>query len=151
MKKVIILQDTKRLKATVSLAKRGVPKLPQLLTDFLKFKKSNPKQPYNKKDDALKGGELKSVGLRHFDIGREYRLYYRVVEDTDSIKVILYGVFTHEETGTGKPPNQNRQKSFADTVRNAENRLTSVSTDANLDPVIECYFNWIKRESQLWN
>lgn len=151
MKKVTILQDTKRLKASVSLAKRGVPKLPQLLTDFLKFKKLNPKQSYNKNDDALKGGELKNVGLRHFDIGREYRLYYRVVEDSDSIKVILYGVFTHEETGTGRPPNQNKQKSFADTVRNAENRLTPVSTDANRDPVIERYFNWIKRECQLWN
>jgi addiction module RelE/StbE family toxin len=151
MKKVVILHDTKRLKSSVALAKRRVPKLPQILTDFLKFKKTNPKQPYNTNDDALKGGELKNVGLRHFDIGREYRLYYRVVEDSDSIKVILYGVFTHEETGTGRPPNQNKQKSFADTVRNAENRLTPVSTDANRDPVIERYFNWIKRECQLWN
>lgn len=123
--KVVVRKDPKLFNGSVKLRSRDHKNLIEVISDFLRFKSVNPKQSYNPKDTPLTGGILKDLKLWHYDIGRSLRLYYNVSQEGDTVFLNLYGVFTHDETGTGQPANKRKQEKFVDHVKNAMNNKMS--------------------------
>lgn len=87
-------------------------KLKAKFRDFMEVKRTDPQQPFGSSDKSFigAGNFAKAVpGLRHAHITFDLSIVYKVVGN----EVYLYGFFTHDELGTGQPPNMNRQKSTA--------------------------------------
>lgn len=109
--------ESSELEKTVKKAKiKGWDSLYQRFKDWKAKSPNMPMDGLTSKDSPLKGGALKSIGLWHLDIGREFRLFYVPVYD----KKVIYvqGIYTHEETGTGTPAKQPKQTAFANKIAN---------------------------------
>ena len=78
----------------------------------METKRNDPQQAFGANDKLFKtNGNFGSVipGLRHAHITGDLSIVYLITGDIIS----LYGFFTHDELGTGQPPNMNRQRSSA--------------------------------------
>lgn len=141
-KPVVLMKERRAFSSTVIERSRNVKDLKQIIKTFVLEKIKNPKISINvNRDDSLKTGVLSKVRLWHYDIGN-LRLYYRTNDLPSEIQLVLYGVFTHDETGTGTPPNIKKQEQFAKWVENSESRLVKFEGSIN-DPIIESYARWI--------
>lgn len=151
-KKVEIYKDPRRFSRSLKEKSKGNKLVLKKVEEFITEKINSPKQSLSVGDTPLTGGHLKDSRLWHYDIGKSLRLYYRTDETPNEIQIKFYGVFTHEETGTGTPPNQQKQKSFAQSVEQAEDRLVKFKrNEETKNPIIECYSNWISNNCQLWS
>lgn len=92
-------------------------KLADRFDEFLQSKKNNPLQPFGKSDKPFT-----SIGLWKNAIPNETLLHAHLTHDISIIYSItgkdprvlkLYGVFTHDEMGTGQPANIRKQKQLA--------------------------------------
>lgn len=91
------------------------PKVVEALREFLKRKAEDPLQPYGSKDYPFKGGDL--VGYRHAGLTFDTSIIYTLKGRNPTV-ISLYGVYSHDELGTGNPPNQRRQKQASKTLGN---------------------------------
>lgn len=85
----------------------------------MEVKRENPNQPFGSSDKAFTGaGNFAKMvpGLKHAHITHDLSVVYKVIGN----EVYLYGFFTHDELGTGQPPNMNRQKSTATKFSNQQ-------------------------------
>lgn len=96
----------------------GGKKLADRFNEFLQSKRQNPLQPFGKSDKPFKGGGLiqgsiPNETLIHAHLTHDISVVYSITgKDPRVLK--LYGVFTHDEMGTGQPDNRKRQKQFGD-------------------------------------
>lgn len=75
-------------------------------------------QPYGSSDYPFQGGLLKGYGHAHLrkedssKINRDYFIVYRI-HGRNPYVIDLYGIFSHEDLGTGTPPKRNIQTTMA--------------------------------------
>ena len=80
------------------------------LLEFIESKRNNPLAPYGAKDYPFKQGELK--GIPHAALANDARVVYDL-EGSNPRRLSLYGVYTHDQLGTGQPINIERQNQMA--------------------------------------
>lgn len=86
--------------------------------EFLLAKKADPMAPFGAKDYPFKGdGPLH--GLKHAALANDLRIIYDI-EGKDPRVILLYYVGTHDEMGTGQPPNIKRQKQTKTKIDNQQ-------------------------------
>ena len=109
-----LFQDTFTEKAKLN------PELNKTFKEFLILKSQNPTQPYGSRDASFSGeGNFNKAvpKLRHAHLMHDLNLCY-TISGKDPTLIKLYGVFKHDEMGTGQPANIKRQKSVATAMAN---------------------------------
>lgn len=97
------------------------PRVINKIKEFINFKKEKPLEDFGSRDRPYTGESLKRAvrdeTMRHVHLTHDISLLYTISgNDTKIIK--LYGVFSHDESGTGQPPNINKQQNLADKLSN---------------------------------
>ncbi len=90
--------------------------------DFAKFKGENPLQQFGKSDYAFRNnGHF--AGLWHAKLTFDKSIVYKHEAGT----IYLYGIFSHDDLGTGQPANISKQRSMGEKLRGQvfERRLLS--------------------------
>lgn len=98
---------------------------------FLQFKNSkadNPMQPFGKSDKPfMSAGFLKDAvpgeTMMHAHLMHDMNILYTLT-GTDPKVIKLYAVYTHDELGTGTPPNKKKQKQNADKLAGQAGRFS---------------------------
>ena len=88
--------------------------------EFRKIKEQNPNQQFGGSDTLFvaKGPLAKEVPkLRHAHVTRDLSICY-TVSGKDPTIIKLYGIFKHDELGTGTPANIARQKNAGRSMAN---------------------------------
>jgi hypothetical protein len=117
---MVQFQWCKLFKETFSEKARLNPELKNLFDDFRRTKEANPNQPYGSRDASFHGDGIfskKIPKLRHAHLMHDLNLCY-TISGKDPTIIKLYGVFKHDELGTGQPANIKRQKNVAATMAN---------------------------------
>lgn len=102
----------------------GNKKIADRFNEFLKIKKNNPLQPFGKNDYPFSSGSghhiqgaIPNETLLHAHLTHDISVVYSLTgKDPKVLK--LYGIFTHDEMGTGQPSNTRKQKQFTDRLSN---------------------------------
>jgi hypothetical protein len=94
----------------------SLPDVETGVKDFLLFKAANPLARYRSKDTGFTNPAV-FPGINHAHITRDVSIFYSI-EGRDPRKIKMYGVFTHNQSGTGTPQNINIQKSLTRTMKN---------------------------------
>ena len=105
---------------TVAAKVRGNAVLKNKLDEFIKSKEEDPMKPYGGSDTAYNsdGNFTKAVpGIKHAHLQHDAILAYTLSGRNPHV-IDLYGIFTHDESGTGRPPNDKRQKNLSKKFRN---------------------------------
>lgn len=91
------------------------------LKEFIDFKRQNPLELFGGSDRPYTGEFLKravpNLVMRHAHLTHDDSILY-TIEGVDVKTIKLYGVFSHDDSGTGQPPNINRQQSLANKLSN---------------------------------
>lgn len=85
------------------------------LEQFVKVKSQDPTASFGASDKPFKSGGFFTNAipkLRHAHLTHDLSLVYMLEGGTDPV-IRLYGVFSHDDLGTGNPPNKNRQRNMA--------------------------------------
>jgi|688.fasta_scaffold301902_3 hypothetical protein len=85
---------------------------------FMDVKRSDPNAQFGSSDKSFeRDGKfgMAAPGIRHAHITFDLSIVYRV----EGRNIYLYGFFTHDELGTGTPPNRAKQTSMASQFKNA--------------------------------
>ena len=93
------------------------PPLKDKLRQFMEVKRTNPNQQFGSNDKPFisKGFFFQAIpGIRHAHLTFDLSIVYKV----DGNVITLYGMFTHDDLGTGQPPNMRKQKSVAQRLSN---------------------------------
>lgn len=117
---MVQFQWCKLFQDTFSEKARQNPELLKLFDEFRRVKEANPLQPFGSKDYPFSGeGNFarKVPKLRHAHLMHDLNLCY-TISGRDPTIIKLYGVFKHDELGTGQPANIKRQKTVAATMAN---------------------------------
>lgn len=105
----------------------GMQHIAGLVADFAAFKRAHPLEPFGSKDYPFKHDPLK--GIRHAHLTHDISILYTISGNNPKI-ITLYGVFTHDEIGTGSGGGNKRvQQQTAKRVAN----LGSVTPLSKLD------------------
>ena len=99
-------------------------------SELLEKKRQDPHGKLSDGDYALgtNGGFADFPGLMHTPVSHNLRLWYAVVpvkkgKETEH-QIRAFGVYTHDETGTGSPPNIPLQKATATRMSNESEKLS---------------------------
>lgn len=95
----------------------GGSRLVSRFEDFLTSKKNNPLQPFGASDRPfLSAGFIRNAvsneTLLHAHLTHDVSVVYSI-SGKDPKVLKLYGLLTHDEMGTGQPPNIKKQKQTA--------------------------------------
>ena len=93
------------------------PVLKGKLRQFMEFKRNNPNQMFGASDKPfLNQGFFTAAvpGIKHAHLNQDLSIVYKV----DGSVITLYGMFTHDDLGTGQPANIRKQKSMAQRLSN---------------------------------
>jgi hypothetical protein len=85
------------------------------LSQFVQVKSQEPTASFGSSDKPFKSGGFFTNAipkLRHAHLTHDLSLVYALEGGADPV-IRLYGVFSHDDLGTGNPPNKNRQRSMA--------------------------------------
>lgn len=86
------------------------------LKEFITQKRAQPLAPFGSKDYPFKGdGPLHGIG--HAGLTFDVSILYKISGKNPNI-ITLYGIFSHDQLGTGQPANIKRQKNAATTINN---------------------------------
>lgn len=113
---------------TDTLQKHGA--LREKLAAFLQTKLADHMASFGASDKhyASKGsfGSL-GIGLKHAHLTHDISVVYRIHGNPPTIDI--YGLYSHDESGTGTPPNMKRQKALASKIARQQN-FAPVNPDA---------------------
>lgn len=107
---------------TVAKKVKAVPALARSFRRFMEIKRRDPQAQFGQNDTGFEGSGnfiAKNPGLRHAHIGHDMILVYRVSPQNE---LYLYGFWTHDDLGIGRPANSNRQKSMSQRFANYQFR-----------------------------
>lgn len=86
------------------------------LKAFIEQKRAMPLEPFGSKDYPFKGdGPLHGIG--HAGLTFDVSIVYKISGKNPNI-ITLYGIFSHDELGTGQPANIKRQRQAAKAIDN---------------------------------
>lgn len=97
------------------------PTVQRKFRDFMELKRNSPFSSFGSSDKSFvnDGFYNKEIpGIRHAHITYNLSISYKVVQEGDLISIYLYGLHTHDELGTGQPPNINKQRNMATRFKN---------------------------------
>ncbi len=105
-----------------TLAKWAIntPHLADKIADFKRAKMENPMQPYGKNDTRMiaTGPLGRAVpGLRHVHLTQDLSLFYTLGGSNPHV-FDLYGIYSHNESGTGNSQNIKVQKNLGKRLAN---------------------------------
>lgn len=108
---------------------KGGQQLADRLADFLKIKEQDPMQRFSSKDapfssDGILKYAIPNETLMHSHLLHDLNILYTIQGKNPTV-IKLYGVFTHDELGTGQPPNVKRQKQISQKLSNQANLFDS--------------------------
>jgi len=83
--------------------------------EFKRAKIENPTQPFGSKDYPM--GSFAPIGqavpkIRHAHLTSDISIFYTISGSNPTV-IYLYGLFSHDDSGTGQPANIKKQKSLA--------------------------------------
>ena len=94
-------------------------KVKEKIVDFIRTKAADPLVLYGSKDRAFtRDGNFS--GFIHAGLTFDVSIIYKIGTVNGQKTLDLYGVFSHDELGTGQPINPNRQKSNSARLNNQE-------------------------------
>lgn len=91
------------------------PAVKSKVEQFLQVKQQDPTQQFGSSDKPFRGGGVFSnvvPKIRHAHLTHDLSMVYTVEGGADPV-IRLYGIFSHDDMGTGQPANLNRQRSMA--------------------------------------
>tara|TARA_R110000868_G_scaffold289717_1_gene549975 strand:- start:198 stop:569 length:372 start_codon:yes stop_codon:yes gene_type:complete len=96
------------------------PLIKSKFEEFKRTKMDNPMQPFGAKDYPL--GNNAPLGqsvpkLRHSGLNSDISIFYTVSGANPTV-IHLYGLFSHDDSGTGQPANIKKQKSLGSKLSN---------------------------------
>lgn len=83
------------------------------LVEFLKLKNAEPTRPFGSTDYKFTGNP-RLRDYWHAHTNHDVSIIYRVVVSGGVTTFYLYGLFSHDDLGTGTPPSKHKQDSTAD-------------------------------------
>lgn len=97
--------------------------------DFIRTKEQDPMQKFSAKDapfvsDGILKYAIPGETLLHAHLMHDLNILY-TLKGKNPTEIKLYGVFTHDEIGTGQPPNIKRQKKIASKLSNQSDLFDS--------------------------
>ena len=105
-----------------TLIEKSSDRLVSRLSDFLNSKKNNPLQPFGSSDKPFRGNgyfanAIPNETMLHAHLTHDVSIIYSLSgKDPKILK--LYGLFSHDEMGTGQPQNLKKQKQTASRISN---------------------------------
>lgn len=98
----------------------GNPTLVEKISEFKKTKMANPMQPFGKNDtrlvaDAPLGRAV--PGLRHAHLSQDLSIFYTLGGSNPHV-FNLFGIYSHNESGTGNSQNIKVQKNLGKRLAN---------------------------------
>jgi hypothetical protein len=96
------------------------PNLVAKFSEFQRAKTEAPGAPFGGSDTSfIAAGPIARVipKLKHAHLTRDLSVYY-TIDGRDPTIIKLYGIFSHQESGTGTPGNINKQKSLSKQLKN---------------------------------
>ena len=99
---------------------QAYPSLEKKFEEFKATKMANHMAPFGNRDGMFVGDGLfnKAVPkLRHAHLTHDISIFYKVSGANPAI-IELFGFFSHDDSGTGQPPNMKKQKSLAKVLAN---------------------------------
>ena len=85
--------------------------------DFIRMKAQNPAQKFGSSDYPYNSdGPLGKMKLKHAHLSQDISIVYRIAGSPS--KLYLFGLFSHNESGTGNTKNNKLQKSLAARLKN---------------------------------
>lgn len=94
---------------------RGDAQVIAALQQFIAHKRADPTSPFGGKDYPFRGASLK--GYMHAGLTFDAQVVY-TISGRDPHAIKLYGVFTHDDLGTGNPVQMKRQQKAGQTFDN---------------------------------
>lgn len=91
------------------------PALKSKVEQFLQVKGQDPTQQFGASDKPFRSGGIFANAvpkIRHAHLTHDLSMVYTVEGGTDPV-IRLYGIFSHDDMGTGQPQNLNRQRGVA--------------------------------------
>lgn len=107
---------------TINSTKARLPNIIEMVKDFRQFKSANPLAAYGKSDkssspDGNFSAEVPKI--RHAHLTHDISIWYTISGKNPNI-IRLYGIFSHDESGTGQPPARNVQRKLAKKMANQQ-------------------------------
>lgn len=118
----VIFKSCEEYLATLAKWGRGNAALVQKLQEFHNTKLANPMQPFGKNDTRLIAtGPLGRAieGLRHAHLTQDLSIFYTLGGSNPHI-IYQYGIYSHNESGTGNSQNIKVQKNLGKRLSNQE-------------------------------
>lgn len=145
-------QWCKLFRDTFSEKARSYPELRKLLDDFIDTKRQDPTKPFGSRDVAFQNsGNFtgKVPKLRHAHLMHDMNLCYTISGKNPAI-LKLYGLFKHDELGTGQPSNHRRQQNVATAMANQTFEPMPTATKQAEPKKPESYKNqaWYKNQNK---
>lgn len=94
---------------------RGDAQVIAAIQAFVAAKRNDPTAPFGSKDYPFRGASLK--GYLHAGLTFDAQIVY-TISGRDPHTIRLYGVFTHDDLGTGNPAQMKRQQKAGQTFDN---------------------------------
>lgn len=82
---------------------------------FIEWKRGNPIQAFGSRDYKFKAGELK--GIPHATLNNDVCVVYEVSGSNPHV-IVIHGLFSHDDLGTGNPARPRLQTKAASAFRN---------------------------------
>ena len=78
-------------------------RLLQAFRDFIEWKCDNPLTPFRSRDKPFSAGPIK--GIPHATLNNDVCVVYEI-SGTNPRTLLIHGLFSHDDLGTGTPPRQ---------------------------------------------
>jgi hypothetical protein len=101
---------------------KSYPGLKEKLDAFMSVKKADPMATFGSRDGMFAGGGNFTAAvpkLRHAHMTHDVSIFYRLSGANPTV-IDLFGLFSHDESGTGQPANIKKQKSLAKSLANQD-------------------------------
>lgn len=111
----VVFEVSPLFQESVIVMKARLPNIIDLIRDFRDFKSANPLAAYGNSDksSAPDGNFNQEVPkIRHAHLTHDVSIWYTISGKNPNV-IRLYGVFSHDQSGTGQPPARNVQKKLA--------------------------------------
>jgi mRNA-degrading endonuclease YafQ of YafQ-DinJ toxin-antitoxin module len=115
-KRIVNFKKSKHFDLSFSKWSENNASLKQKLIDFINTKSENPVQRFGASDYAFSNTGSYS-GLQHAHLTQDLSLIYKLA-GSNPVDIYLYGIYSHAELGTSRPPNIKVQKSMGTKIHN---------------------------------
>ena len=99
------------------------------LEQFMTNKRQDIRSKFNKHDRGSPPESIYAITtpkVRHSHLSSDISIWYEVDDTQNPPLIMLYGVFTHEQTGTDTTPKRGKQQAMADRFVKQKDKFTTL-------------------------